>query len=242
MQIRSIAPSTGPSLAALFAALFVLSRWALAAAVSAAVVGCYTPVLPPGEPCATTEGCPTEQRCVAGLCTEAATLPSDAGAPEGSGGTTPGGSAGDAGPTASCQGTDACLTAITLGTISGDTGNQTLTAKGSRAAWFRVRVTENDTDLDGVAMHVLARLTPPAGADFDVRVYVNPDTDILECTNTSGVATTSGNVKQVRASWGEDVVTDGEDDSRDVSIEVRPLSGSCSSTATWQLVIEGDWN
>lgn len=241
MQIRSIAPSTGPSLAALFAALFVVSRWALAAALSAAVAGCYAPMLPSGEPCATTDGCPTDQRCVAGVCTLAATLPVDAGAPDAPGRTPPVDSPPvDAGP--SCQSPDACTTAITLGTISGDTGNQTLTASGSRAAWYRVRVTENDTDLDGVPMHVLARLTQSAGANFDVRIYVNADTDVLECTNTTGVATTSGNVKLVRASWGEDVVTNGENDSRDVSIEVRPLSSSCSPTATWQLVIEGNWN
>jgi hypothetical protein len=242
MQIRSIASSTGPSLAALFGVLFVVSRWALAAALSAALVGCYAPMLlPPGEPCATTDGCPTDQRCVSGVCTLAATIPVDAGASDAPIGTPPGGSPpGDAGP-GSCQSTDACTNAITLGTISGDTGSQTLMASGNRGAWYRVRVTENDTDVDGVPMHVLARLTPPAGEDFEVRIYVNPDTDILECSSSTGVATTSGTVKQVRASWGEDVFTDAEDDSRDVSIEVRPLSSACSPNATWHLVVEGNW-
>jgi len=55
------------------------------------------------------------------------------------------------------------------------------------------------------------------------------------------VATTSGTVKQVRASWGEDVVSDGETDSRDVSIEVVPRSAACSPAARWQLAIEGNW-
>src|SRR4051812_40408965 len=219
----------------------------LGALISCALAGCYAPVaLPPGSPCTTTAGCPTDQQCIAGFCTLAAGLMSDAGAPgTGSIGNAPGDAApggGGGGASATCQSSDACTTAITLGTISGDTGNQTLTAQGSRAAWFRIRVTENEATIDGVPMHVLARLTPPAGESFDVRVYVNSDTDILECTNTSGVATTSGTVKQVRASWGEDVVTNAADDSRDVSIEVRPLSSTCAPAAKWQLVIEGNWN
>lgn len=229
MQIRSIGASFGPSLGA--------SRWALAAAISCVLAGCYTPVAPPGSPCKTTSGCPTDQQCVSGVCLEAVGLTVDAGAPGGS----PGGGVPtdappvDAGPAATCQSTDACTTAMTLGTISGDTGNPTLTASGSRAAWFRVRVTEDDPLSDG-SMHVLARLTPPAGEDFDVRVYVNPDADVLECTQTTGTATTSGTAKEVQASW-QDVFDDA---SRDVSIEVRPLSASCSPTAKWQLVIEGN--
>lgn len=218
------------------------SPW-IAAAISA-LSGCYAPVaLPPGAPCRTTAGCPADQQCIAGACTDAIGLPVDAGA-SGSGtepvGNAPGDAAPGGGSVATCQSSDACVTAITLGAVSGDTGNQTLTAQGSRAAWFRIRVTENDNTFQGIPMRVLARLTPPAGEDFEVRIYVNPDTDILECASTAGVATTSGTVKQVRASWGEDVVSDGEDDGRDVSIEVRPLSGSCSG-AKWQLAIEGNW-
>lgn len=234
MQIRSIGASLGPSPGPSPGP----SRWAPAAAISCVLAGCYAPTaLPAGSPCASTTGCPTDQRCVAGFCTEAAGLTVDAAAPDAArGGTVPGDApAGDAGPSPTCQSSDACATAITLGKVSGDTGDQTLTAQGSRAAWFRVRVTEDATFSDG-SMHVLARLTPPAGEDFDVQVYVNPDADVLECTSATGAATTSGTVKQVRASW-QDVLNDA---SRDVSIEVRPLSGACSPTAKWQLVIEGN--
>jgi hypothetical protein len=63
-----------------------------------------------------------------------------------------------------------------------------------------------------------------------------------QAMNTSNVSLPCGTARQLRASWDEAVVTDGEDDSRDVSIEVRPLSGACSPTAKWQLVIEGSWN
>ncbi len=234
MQIRAFGPSIGCSLGFLGP-----SRWALVAAISCVLAGCYTAVAPPGAPCKTTQGCPAEQQCVAGVCTEAVGLTIDAGAPDpGPVGNPPGDAApGDAGPAATCQSSDMCATATTLGKVSGDTGDQTLTAQGSRAAWFRVRVTEDAPFSDG-SMQVLARLTPPAGEDFDVRVYVNPDTDALECTRTTGTATTSGTVKQVRASW-QDVFNDA---SRDVSIEVRPLSSACSPAAKWQLVIEGNAN
>jgi hypothetical protein len=50
--------------------------------------------------------------------------------------------------------------------------------------------------------------------------------------------TTSGPGKQVPASW-RDLFYDA---SRNVSIEIRPRSASCSPTAKWQLVIEGNAN
>ncbi len=235
MQIRVFGPSIGLSIG------FSLgpSRWAPAAAISCVLAGCYAAVAPPGAPCKTTLGGPTDQQCVAGVCTEAVGLTVDAGAPDPAPvGNPPGDAApGDGGSGPTCQSSDTCATAMTLGTVSGDTGNQTLTAQGNRAAWFRVRVTEDDPFSDG-SMHVLARLTPPAGEDFDVRVYVNADADVLECAKTTGMATTSGTVKQVQASW-QDAFNDA---SRDVSIEVRPLSSACSPTAMWQLVIEGNGN
>ena len=205
------------------------------------LAACYAVAPLPGAPCVDSDHCPDGQQCVAGSCGGARTAQVDAGAgaPADAAGEPPH----DAAPTSTdCASTDVCLTAKTLGTVSGDTGQQTLSAHGSRAAWLRVRVTENDNMIAGVPLHVLARLTPPPGADFDVVLYANPAADIVECTTPIGTPSTSGTVKQVRASWGEDVVSDGEDDSRDVSIEIRPRSGSCASGAQWQLAIEGDWN
>ncbi|HEX3758277.1 MAG TPA: hypothetical protein VHW23_06205 [Kofleriaceae bacterium] len=238
MQIRSIAPSTGP-LAAWFAVLFVLSRWVLGAALGAALAGCYAPMLPPGEPCATTDGCPIGQQCVARLCTEAGALPIDAGAPGAPIGNPPDSSPpGDAGSAATCQSSDTCAAAMTLGKVSGDTGNPTLTASGTRAAWFRVRATEDANPSDG-SMQILAKLTAPAGENFDVFVYVDPDMDTTApCPSGTGTLTTGGPGQQVPASW-QDFFNDA---SRNVSIEVRPRSASCSPTAKWQLVIEGNAN
>jgi len=216
-----------------------LSRWPLAAAVSCVLAGCYAVTAAPGSPCVDSTHCPVDQQCVAGVCSATQKAPAiDAGLHDAAQVVDAGvhdAAPGDAGPAATCQSSDACTTAMTLGTISGDVGNQTLTATGSRSAWFRVRVTEDAPFSDG-SMQVLARLTLPAGEDFDLRVYVHADADVLECTRTTGTATTSGAAKEVRASW-QDVFDDG---SRTVSLEVVPRSGSCAPTAKWQLTIEGN--
>ena len=215
-------------------------RWTLAAL--SLLTACYAPVLTPGAPCNDSARCPDGQKCIAGSC--GGPLGGQTGGPidapavvVDAAGEPPG----DAALADSCHSSDRCINAVTLGTVSGDTGHDALAAKGSRAAWFRIRVTENDDSFAGVPLHVLARLTSPAGADFDVVLYVNPDSDVVECTNSFGTASASGSVKQVRASWGEDVVTDAENDSRDVSIEIRPKSTTCSDGAQWQLAIEGNW-
>jgi len=229
MQFRALGHSIGslrPSRGA--------SRWAPAAVISCALAGCYAPTLPPGEPCRTTEGCPTDQQCVASICTEIGALPSDAGAPTLVPIDSP--PPGDAGTT--CQSSDTCATAMMLGKVSGDTGNPALTASGTSAAWFRVRATEDASPSDG-SMQILAKLTAPAGEDFDVFLYVDPDTDTTApCPSGTGTVATSGPGKQVPASW-QDFFNDA---SRNVSIEIRPRSASCSPTAKWQLVIDGNAN
>jgi hypothetical protein len=234
MQLRAL----GPSIGCLLGSSRSASRWAAAAAISCVLAGCYAAVAPPGAPCRTTLECPNDQQCVAGFCTPSGGLTLDAGAPV----PPPPGPIDSAPPTdadatVTCQSTDACTTAKTLGPVSGDTGTQTLTATGNRAAWFRVRATEDADPSDG-SMRVLAKLTPPAGEDFDVFVYVNPDTDTVACPGASGTVTTAGPGKQVPVSW-RDLFSDA---SRNVSIEVRPRSSSCSPTAKWQLVIAGNAN
>jgi hypothetical protein len=145
-------------------------------------------------------------------------------------------------PNSNCTSTALCSSATTLGMVSGDTGAMTLSASGYQSAWFRVRVTEDYRDAPGLALRVLAKLTSPAGAGFDVFVYVNATSDTIECNTTTGTVITSGNVKEVRAEWGEGFIPNGADDSRHVSIEVRPAGGtSCTMGQTWQLKIDGNW-
>jgi hypothetical protein len=140
-----------------------------------------------------------------------------------------------------CPSTDTCAAAMMLGTVSGDKNNQKLTAMGYRAAWYRVRVTEDNEGAGGLSLRVAAKLTSPPAVDFDVLVYVNTGSDVVECSATTGTVTANGLVDTVKAEWGEGVIPNGVDDDRNVSIEVRPKSGQCMSSYTWQLEIEGNW-
>lgn len=144
---------------------------------------------------------------------------------------------------ATCASTDVCQSAMMLGTVSGDSNNVKLTASGYQSAWFRVRVTEDNSSVGGLSLRVAAKLTSPSAPMFDVFVYLNAGSDQIECSTTTGTVSTSGTTKQVRAEWGEGTISNGSDDGRDVSIEVRPLSQSgCAQAAMWQLEIEGNWN
>jgi len=141
-----------------------------------------------------------------------------------------------------CPSAATCPTAMMLGSVSGDTANMKLSAMGHQSAWFRVRVTEDDSDVIGLTLRAAAKLTSPATVDFDVFVYVNTGSNVVECSTTVGTTTTTGTVNETRAEWGEGTIANGSDDGRDVSIEVRPISGTCAVGQTWQLEIEGNWN
>lgn len=141
-----------------------------------------------------------------------------------------------------CPGTTTCAGAMMLGTVSGDTGNAKLTASGYQAAWFRVRVTEDNDGFPGLSLRVAAKLTFPPTVGFETFVYVNAASDVAaECAIMTGTRTTVGNVQTVKAEWGEGTIPNGLDDDRNVTIEVRPVGMNCSPSATWSLEVEGNW-
>ena len=141
----------------------------------------------------------------------------------------------------SCSTTEMCPTATMLGAVSGDTGNMKLTAAGYRAAWFRVRVREDNSGFSGLDLRLAAKVTSPTMAPFDVFVYLNAGSDVVDCSTMVGTTLTNGNVEQVQVEWGEGAIPNGADDSRDVSIEVRPRGGSCAPGQPWMLELEGNW-
>ena len=98
---------------------------------------------------------------------------------------------------------DTCAAATTLGTSAATPNNQKLTAMGYRAAWYRVRVTENDSSIGGLTLRVAAKLTSPSAIDFDVFVYLNAGSDAVECSATTGTVTSTGSSITVKAEWGE---------------------------------------
>jgi len=139
-----------------------------------------------------------------------------------------------------CATAATCPTAVDLGSISGDTGAATRTASGYQSAWYKVRVTEDDSDPFGIKLSASIRLTSPAASNYDVFVYINTGSDTIECTTPSGTLSTSGTTDTSYIIWGEGTFSNGSDDGRTVSIEVRPISGACDASQPWQLVVTGD--
>ena len=148
----------------------------------------------------------------------------------------------DAPASSTCTNAMTCPAAMMLGTVSGDTQNLKLSAMGYQAAWFRVRVTEDNQDFPGLTLRVSSKLTFPASVGFETYVYVNAGSDVAsECAITTGTRSTVGNVQTVRAEWGEGIVPNASNDGRNVTIEVRPVGINCSMPEMWQLEVEGNW-
>jgi hypothetical protein len=140
-----------------------------------------------------------------------------------------------------CTSSATCAGAMDLGSVSGDSTASSVTASGYQSAWYKVRVTEDDSGIGGEELKALVQLTSPPGTNYDVYVYVNTGNDVVECTTPSASGTSTGTTDQARLTWGESgTFSNGNDDSRTVSIEVRPVSGPCMAGATYQLVVFGD--
>ncbi|MEO8553492.1 MAG: hypothetical protein ABI678_26140 [Kofleriaceae bacterium] len=139
-----------------------------------------------------------------------------------------------------CMTTATCAGAMNLGSISGDTGSQKVSASGYQGGWFSVRVTEDDSSVFGTKLSMTAKLTSPAASNYDVFVYFNSGNDAIECASVSASGTSTAVLDSARISWGEGSVSNGNDDGRTVSVEVRPISGGCSAGAPWALELQGD--
>jgi hypothetical protein len=155
-------------------------------------------------------------------------------------GTDAGGGGGGGGGGAACASPNTCAGATDLGSISGDTGADTKTAQGSGSQWFKVRVTEDDSSIFAVPLIAKAELTSPPGTNFDVYVYVAGSSSGQECSAVSASSTTTG-FDSAKVEFGESgTFSNGVDDSRTVTVEVRWVSGACSPGAKWSLTVRGD--
>jgi hypothetical protein len=159
------------------------------------------------------------------------------------------GRGGDANATAdaavSCQEDNTCQTAKDLGAMRGNEGTDTLSIQGAGPTWVKVRMTEVSHAWQfytGFPMFLTATLVSPAGENFDLYVYGNPDTDTLECTNSMGKSTNpAGQDDVVHAKWGESCYYPNDiDESRTITIEIKSADGICSSNAKWTLVLQGN--
>jgi hypothetical protein len=146
----------------------------------------------------------------------------------------------DAG-SASCASPNACVGATDLGSISGDTGAGVKTAQGSGSQWFKIRISEDDSGVLGTSLLAKAQLTSPPGTNFDLHMYVasNSGGATVECSSVTKSSTTTG-ADSATAQWGEGALPNGGDDGRNVTVEVRWVSGTCTPSAKWTLTVRGN--
>lgn len=133
-----------------------------------------------------------------------------------------------------------CMTARSIGTVSGDQGATTATGTGGCAEWVSVRVTEDDGNAIGKAMKAKLTLTP-LGSDFDLYVFFEPNADELSCTFPYASSTTSGATPEtVFLAWGEGTVANGKEDGRTLRAAIVKPGGACAPDAGWRLLVEGN--
>jgi hypothetical protein len=162
--------------------------------------------------CADVDDCPTGEPCAGGLhCSESATC----GCPTGYGDC-------DDFPENGCEAllndNPQCTPPEYLGSISGDTGAGQLPIAAAGEAWYRATLTENNNG--NVYLSATVQLISAEGTNYDL---------YLRCANcgTGIVASSTSQDAEdfVRPRWEDDFW--GEDDSYDITIEVRWVSGGC---------------
>ncbi len=151
--------------------------------------------------------------------------------------------AGDGGNPTSCMATDTCsANATTLTSIAGDQSGPTDTATGTTSEWLRIDMTEQDNSIVAHAMKITAALTSPSGSNFDLYAYLGSKIGDIQCASPKGQSTNpAGQTDTVSFQWGETgTFANGSDDSATVMLEVRWVSGTCSSGNTWSLSVHGN--
>lgn len=151
----------------------------------------------------------------------------------GAGGT--GGSGGSGGGELPCDATNACSAPTNVGTVRGDDGSDTLTAQGSTSQWFSVRVREVDSSPIGKKLKLRARLSSPPGMNFDLYLYRK-----ASCGSPNAQSNNYSTDDVASLSWGEGAISNGSDDDETIHVEVRWVSGQCSSDALYTLTLEGN--
>ncbi len=149
----------------------------------------------------------------------------------------------DAAPlVASCTSPNACLTATDLLSVSGDQNADTKTLQGAGSQWLKVRVTEDDNSVFGTELRAKFELQSPAGTNYDLYVYRAGGGSGQECSAVTTSSTSTGGFDTASMSWGEGSISNGSADDRNVSIEVRWVSGSCAPASKWTLTVRGNTN
>lgn len=141
-------------------------------------------------------------------------------------------------PPATIEPPNTCEGARDLGSIVGDGAGTPVSAQGTCTEWVRIHAIEKATGPITSAMKLTATLVSPLGANFDLRVFVNKDENVVECTTESASsALPAGRLDVVNLTWGDSWFSD---DSRTVSFEIRANSPEDCTKGSWALLIEGN--
>lgn len=133
---------------------------------------------------------------------------------------------------------DTCQTAESMPDVSGDTGGPTVTRKGSTSKWYKVHITEDDSNIFETDLSYRVQLTSPPGMNYDLRVHQGPQDGSPDC-NVAPM-NGAGNPEIVTSSWDDDQGIGGEDDSLWLNIQVLYVSGTaCGPNAEWTLTVQG---
>ena len=120
-----------------------------------------------------------------------------------------------------------CSSAEYLGSVSGDEGAGLLSRNGWGEAWFRVRITEDNTS----SLYLSAAITlfVPSGVDYDLYVYCESCAGSPAGSSTNG----TGQTDEVVVRWEDRFVLD---DAHDILIQVRYYSGGSANNWTLQIL------
>jgi hypothetical protein len=167
---------------------------------------------------------------------------SGAGGSDGAGGVGDAGMGDEGGGVVSCPAPNTCATVTNLGTIAGDQSGLPLTQSGYTSEWLVIDVQEKDTSSPLAApMKLTATLTSPAGSNYDLYAYLGSATAV-ECSTVKTSSTNgAGQDDTISMTWGESgTFANGADDSAMVTLEIRYVSGPCTTSANWSLSAHGN--
>jgi len=139
------------------------------------------------------------------------------------------GTAPDPPPGQACPTVATCEGAVTIGAIAGDTGTGGFVRAGAGSAFLRLRVVEVDDGYVGRGMRFTATLSPESVQAYDLVVHRG-------CSSDSSAEEAKEARSSVTQSWGESLVPNGKDDSRDLVVEVRQVA-PCTNPPPWRLAV-----
>jgi hypothetical protein len=151
----------------------------------------------------------------------------------------------DAGLPDLCAATAGCAAGASMGSVSGDTGSDFLQRTGTASTWLLVRVGENDSSVfSRPPLRARFTLTHNVNTRFDLFLYKagNNGGSTRNCSSVTAAGSrgATSNLATASLSWEDTTGFGGNDDSANVMIEVRHVSGPCGAGREWQLQVEGN--